>query len=273
MLGWQYSLFSRFNATAPWALRHLIGSLVMGGVISVMVFGFWFPMPFRELSGGLTLFVLMLGVDIICGPMLSLLLLHPSKTRRALWIDIGLIALIQLSALGYGLYTLSYARPLAIVYEVDRFRVLSYADIEESDRAILPGWVRPWGWAAPRVLGIRSARTSEEKLYSLEASLQGVEPSQRPDWWQDYAMSSTRIRERAQPLEALQAVNPGKIHAIQAAAAQAVQRPENGETSSPNALLWLPLVSRKAMDWVALLDPTTLRIRGYVHADGFAKHE
>lgn len=271
MFGRQHSLLSRLSATAPWALRHFIISLALGGVISVLVFGFWFPMPFRELSGGVILFSLMLGVDIVCGPVLSLLLLHPSKTRRALLIDMGLIALIQLSALGYGLHALSHARPLAIVYEVDRFRVVSYADIDEGDRTAMPGWVQPWGWAAPRVLGVRSAQSNEEKLSSLEASLQGVEPSQRPSWWQEYSMSSARIRERARPLEALQAMNPGQIHVIQTAAALAAKRPENGETSSPNALLWLPLVSRQTMDWVALLDPTTLRIRGYVHADGFEK--
>ena len=64
-------------------------------------------------------------------------------------------------------------------------------------------------------------------------------------------------------------MNLGKIHQIQTAAALAAKHPEAGETASPNALLWLPLVSRQAMDWVVLIDPMTLRIRGYVHADGF----
>ena len=37
----------------------------------------------------------------------------------------------------------------------------------------------------------------------------------------------------------------------------------------PAALRWLPLVSRRATDWVVLLDPVTARVRGYVHLDGF----
>lgn len=270
MLKKQIPLAQRFRATAPWALRHLFLSVLVGGLTAILVFGIWFPAPFRELSGGVALFALMLIVDVICGPVLSLLLLHPSKTRRALAVDIGLIALIQLSALGYGVYTLSHARPLAMVFEVDRFRVISYADIADGGSWELPAWVQPWGFLGDiRVLGVREPRSGEEKLKSIEASLQGVEPSQRPEWWQDYALSAKRVRERAKSLQVLQDMNRGQIHQIQTAAALAAKDPEAGETSSPNALLWLPLVSRQAMDWVVLLDPTTLRIRGYVHADGF----
>jgi hypothetical protein len=143
------------------------------------------------------------------------------------------------------------------------------ADIPEADLPSAPAWVRAWGFEPPRVLSTRTARTGAEKLGNVDASLQGVELGQRPDWWQDYALSVPSVRDRALPLELLQQLNAGRIHLIQTAAAQAAQAPQAGETNSPNALLWLPLVSRQAMDWVVLLDPATLRIRGYVHADGF----
>lgn len=264
-----FILLSRFAGTAPWALRHLMLSLMLAAMTAWLVFGVWFPMPYREISGGLTLFALMLGVDVVCGPLLTLILLHPAKSRKALGVDIALIACLQLGALVYGLHTISHARPLAVVFEVDRFRVISYADIQEADLAGAPAWVQAWSFDRPRVLGMRAARSGEEKLDSLNASLQGIEPSQRPEWWQDYALNAASVRTRAQPLELLQQLNPGRIHAIQVAAGQAVKAPQAGETSSPNALLWLPLVSRQAMDWVVLLDPETARIRGFVHADGF----
>ena len=262
-------VFTRLADTLPWALRHLLLSVLVTMPIALLVFGVWFPMPYREISGGLVLFALMLGVDVVCGPILTLLLLHPSKSRKALAVDVALIAIVQLGALAYGLHALSQARPLAVVFEVDRFRVVAFADILESDLATAPTWVQPWGLEPPRVLGTRVARTGMEKLGSVDASLQGVESGQRPDWWQDYALSIPSVRERAQPLALLQQLNPGRIHAIQAAAGQAAKAPQASETSSPNAMLWLPLVSRQSMDWVILLDPESLRIRGFVHADGF----
>lgn len=262
-------MFVRFTQTLPWAYRHLLLSLVLAGLTALLVFGIWFPTPYREISGGMTLFVLMLGVDVVCGPLLTLLLLHPAKSRKALAVDLALIASLQLGALAYGLHALSHARPLAIVFEVDRFRVVAFADILEGDLASAPTWVQPWGFQPPQVRGTRTARTGEEKLGNVDTSLQGVEPGQRPSWWQDYALSTPDVRERSQPLAALQQLNPGLIHQIQATAAQAAQVPQAGETSSPNALRWLPLVGRQGLDWVVLLDPVTARIRGYVQADGF----
>jgi len=262
-------LLSRLSATLPWACRHLLLSMGVIGFTALLVFGVWYPAPFREISGGSTLFVLLLVADVVCGPALTLLLLHPSKSRRALAVDMTLIATVQLSALGFGLQALSQARPLALVFEVDRFRVVSYVDIQETDLVNAPDWVHPWRFAPPRVLGVRAARSSAEKLDSVNASIQGVEPGQRPDWWQDYALSSAGARDRSMPLEVLQQLNPDRIHLIQTSAAQAALAPLANETGSPNALRWLPVVSRQTMDWVALIDPTTARIRGYVHASGF----
>lgn len=262
-------MFVRFAETLPLALRHLAGCLVLAGLTALLVFGVWFPTPYREISGGVALFTLILGVDVVCGPLLTLLLLHPSKSRKALAVDIALIAGVQLVALGYGLHTLSYARPLAVVFEVDRFRVVAFADLLESELANAPKWVRPWGFQPPQVLGTRMARTGLEKLGSVDASLQGVEPGQRPDWWQDYTLSVSAVKERSQPLSVLEQLNPDRAQRIQVAAAQAAQAPQLDETLSPDALRWLPLVSRRAMDWVVLIDPVTARVRGYVHVDGF----
>lgn len=264
-----FSVLARLTQTLPWAFRHLLLSVLLASLTAWLVFGVWFPTPYREISGGMSLFILMLGVDVVCGPMLTLLLLHPSKSRRALAVDVGLISCLQLGALAYGLHTLSHARPLALVFEVDRFRVVAFADILESDMSTAPAWVRPWGLTPPQILGTRAALSGQEKLDSVDASLQGVERGQRPGWWQDYALSAHGARARSQPLELLQQLNPGRIHLIQTAAAQAAQAPQAGETSSPNTLRWLPLVSRQAMDWVVLLDPATARIRGFVKADGF----
>lgn len=263
-------LLSWFAATLPWAVRHFWLSLGVAILTALLVFGAWYPAPFREISGGLSLFVLMLGVDVVCGPVITLVLLHPSKSRQALAVDMVLIAGLQLGALAFGLHSLSHARPLALVFEVDRFRVVSYADIQEVDLANAPDWVSPWRFEAPRVLGTRTARSGAEKLDSVDASLQGVEPGQRPDWWQDYAFSATQAKERSLPLEALQQLNPDRIDRIQTAAAQAALEPQANETSSPNALRWLPVVSRQTMDWVVFVDPVTGRVRGYVHASGFA---
>lgn len=265
----KFPLLVRLAETLPWAVRHLLLSLMVAVLTALLVFGVWFPVPYRELSGGLALFALILSVDVVCGPVLTLLLLHPRKARPLLVVDIILITCLQIGALAYGLYSLSLARPLALVFESDRFRVVAYVDIPEADLPKAPAWIRPLGFGSPQVLGTRSARTGAEKIESVNSSVQGVEPGQRPGWWQDYTLSVPKVLERAHSIEALQQINPSKVESIQLAATQAALTPEAGETSNPNALRWLPLVHRQSMNWVVLLDPVTARIRGYVRADGF----
>jgi hypothetical protein len=40
------------------------------------------------------------------------------------------IALVQVAALAYGVYVMSLARPVVTIFEVDRMRVISAAEID-----------------------------------------------------------------------------------------------------------------------------------------------
>jgi len=251
------------------AALHLLLSATVAAVVAVLVFGLWFPSPLRELVGGTELFWLIVGVDVVCGPLLTLVVFNPGKPRAELWRDLALVALIQLLALGYGVHTLAHARPVALVHEVDRFRVVTYADLDEGEEVRVPDWAQPWSMTRPRTVGLRPIVTPAEQLASIDASLQGVEPSQRPSWWQDYALSTAQVLQRADPVAELRDKHPGQRALIDAAVRQALANQKPGETADGAALRWLPLVSRRATDWVVLIDPQTARLRGYVNVDGF----
>lgn len=251
------------------AFVHLLLSATIASIVAVLVFGRWFPSPLRELVGGTELFWLIVAVDVVCGPLLTFVVFNPSKPQPELRRDIALVALIQLLALGYGLHTLSQARPLVLAYEVDRFRLITYADLDMNDLAKLPDWAKPWGLARTRTIGLRAARTSAEKLSSIDASLQGVEPSQRPSWWQDYSLNTAQVLDRSRPLLELRQKHTGQDGIIDLAVAQALADHKSGETNDGATLRWLPLVSHRTSDWIALLDPFTARVRGYANLDGF----
>lgn len=252
------------------ATVHLLLSAVVAAGAAWLIFGYWFPVPLGDLMGGTELFWLVVSVDVVCGPLLTLVVFNPGKPRAELQRDLTLVAVIQLLALCYGIYTLSYARPIALVHEVDRFRLVGFADLDEAEAASAPQWAQPWRLSRPRTVGVRSADNSYEgKMASINASLQGVEPSQRPSWWQDYSLSVSQVLERARPLGELRTKHPAKVALLDAAVARALRNVQPGEANDPDALRWLPLVSRRTTDWVVLLDPVTARVRGYAHLDGF----
>ena len=243
-------------------MLHLAASVAIAATIAVLVYGFWFVPPHHLLAGGMSLFWWIVGVDVVCGPLLTWLLIKPHKSHKALLVDGALIVCVQLAALSYGLHTLAQARPLALVFEVDRFRVLSHADVPESELGDAPPWFKPWGLDGPRMVGVKEVHGLEEKMASVDAAFQGVDAGQIPARWQDYALSRKQVLERARSLQELRTRYPLDAELID----HTLQRAGLATSSD---LLWLPLTSRRSSNWVALIEPDQARIVGYLPLDGF----
>ena len=58
---------------------HFLLSLLVAALAALLVFGLWFPYPYREISGGRELFLLIVGVDIVIGPLITLAIFNRSK--------------------------------------------------------------------------------------------------------------------------------------------------------------------------------------------------
>ena len=123
----------RFRFALKNAAWHLLISLILAGLAALLVFGVWYPYPYAELTGGLALYKLVISVDIVCGPLLTLILASPSKKLKERIIDFSLIGMIQLAALIYGLYSVSLARPVVAAFETDRINVVTAAEIDVND--------------------------------------------------------------------------------------------------------------------------------------------
>ena len=109
---------------------HLAISLSVATLAALVVFGWWYPYPYRELSGGRELFALVVVVDVVLGPLIMLVIFNVAKTRRHLMMDFTVIGLLQVAALAYGLWTVFVARPVHLVFEYHRMAVVSAADVD-----------------------------------------------------------------------------------------------------------------------------------------------
>ena len=241
---------------------HAAISLVLAAAVGALVFGVWFAYPYRDLAGGQHLFWIIVGVDVVCGPLLTLVLFNPRKSRRELTLDLSLVALIQLGALVYGLYSLSLARPVVLAFEVDRFVAVAPADIDRNDLPhALPAYQR-LSWTGPVLVGTRLPKDGPEMLASVELSLRGIEPSARPSWWQPYDQSVPDIRQRMKAVTSLRGkLSPSALQALDASVKKSGIALER--------LHYLPMTSAKKLDdWVVLLDDNA-QIVGYAPVDGF----
>ena len=250
----------RLRAATRAAALHLVGSVAVAVLAAALVFGFWFPYPYRDLAGGRELFLLIIAVDVICGPLLTMVLYNPAKPRAELCRDLGLVVLIQLAALGYGLHVVWQARPLYLVQEVDRFKVLSMPDLDMAEVRKLPipmqvNWVK-----GPITVAIRAPKDAEEQQKVLLESVQGGRDyAERPEFYLPYeGAAALKALLRAKPLAAFLDKQPSqRSAAADLAASKGLDMAQ---------LVYLPVVGRQ--DWVAVLDQQA-QIQGFLKGDGF----
>jgi len=127
------------------------------------VFTAWYPWPYREVSGGRDLFLILVSVDVILGPLITLVIFDRRKPVRELVTDLSVVGVIQLAALAYGLWTVAVARPVHLVFEVDRLRVVHAVDVPEELLPQTPPGIRPEPWTGPTMLAVRPFRDAAEQ--------------------------------------------------------------------------------------------------------------
>jgi hypothetical protein len=245
----------RFRLIA--AGSHVAVSALIAAVVAAITLGLWYPGAIGDMAGGRKLFFLILGVDVVMGPLLTLVVFDKRKPRRELVRDLAVIAALQLGALAYGGHTLYIARPVALVQEPGRFRIVTANDVQVDDLPNARPEFRELPLDGPWVLGTRPTRP-DEKLESLDQALKGFDVGQRPSRWQPYAESRAAILADSKPVAELL-----KRHVAREAELRAALAGAHLDAASAH---YLPVVARG--DWVALLDAEG-NIAGYAPFDGF----
>lgn len=251
----------RIRSAANAALLHLLVSIILGSLVAVFVFFVWYPHPYGMLSGGLKLFAILISVDVICGPVLTLILFNPLKSRAEIFVDMSLVVAIQLSALTYGIHIVQQARPLFLVHEVDRFRVINLNDYEGQNFAQLPSNVPAPHWrTGPVTVGIRPPLNSDERQkVMLDSIFGGRDYAQRPEFYVPYDLDyKTKALARAKPLNKFLDLHPKLSETASSIL-------KNTKTDVDDAL-FLPVIHKQ--EWVAILDQSA-HILGFLPGDGF----
>jgi hypothetical protein len=100
---------------------HFLVSLALVACVLLVAIKFWYPYDLyllENLLGG----VLIAGVvDLVVGPILTFVAYSATKTVRHLRMDLSVIAILQLSALGYGVFLFHQQSPAALALFEDTF--------------------------------------------------------------------------------------------------------------------------------------------------------
>ena len=237
---------------------HLSLSFGIAAICAGLVFVLWYPGPYRQLSGGRELFFLVITVDVILGPLLTFAIFKPAKGWPVLRLDLTAIAMLQLAALCYGLATVYQARPAALVFEKDRFRVISAADVYEPELGKGRAEYYRLPLTGPWTLGTRPPKEGNERFDAILLGLNGYDVAQRPIFWQPYDDSKADVLRVAKPVSVLIEHNTGDRALLEGMLAELGLNPA---TTS-----FLPLMAR--VNAVVLLNGRG-DIAGIAPVDGF----
>ena len=136
---------------------HLLGSAVALTLVLGALYLGWYRWPGWHLTEAIHVVVVMIGVDVVIGPLITLIIAGERKPRRELVRDIALIVTVQIVALCYGTTTLWNGRPLYYAFSVNCLQVVQAADIDPEaaklarnrNLDLAPHWysLPRWIWA------------------------------------------------------------------------------------------------------------------------------
>lgn len=240
-------------------VHFLLSALVIGSA-AALVFLVWYPWPYGLISGGLRLFLILAVVDLFMGPLATAVVSTPSKPRREWYVDLAIIAVLQVAALSYGVWTMAQARPVYLAFEIDRLRVIHAIDVPKQLLDQAPKALRRLPWSGPALVAVRPFRDAREETDATLVALQGVHLGARPDLWMSYTSAANAVALASKPLAVLTNHHPQAAIAIESQAEKA--------KVPMDQIRILPLAGRQDF-WTALIDQRSGQPFGFLPIDGF----
>lgn len=215
------------SARLKFFLSHLAISFFIALIVVGVVFFIWYPFPLAKAAGVTHIFLMMLAIDVIIGPLLGLLVYKEGK--KTLKMDLSIIILIQIVALGYGVYSIAQGRPAWLAYNVDRFELVRNNEIlREQIAQASPQYQQP-SWLKPQFVGVEFAKDKNIRSDEMFAEvLGGISIAQKPERYVPLGKVKKQIQQRAQNLDVLNQFNDKVLV-------------ENTLTKYPQATAFVPL--------------------------------
>lgn len=225
-------------------LVHLALSALVIGSIAFGLFALWYPPELLGFAKGDKLFVIVAVVDIVAGPLLTLIVFKPGKP--SLKSDLGVIALLQALFLAAGLWTVWASRPVFLVAGQGYFELVFANQIADNDLAEAAPGFESLPSFGPRLVGLRD----DGSPLSFDQSRATL-----PRLYQNFELSAESLRGRAR--------GPGGltdfVHFLDLGGLEAIQRSraEDGEAR------FLPVASIRG-NALFELEPSTMRPLRYL---------
>lgn len=227
------------NQRLKFFLCHLSISILIALIITGIIFFVWYPYPLAQAVGVIHLFIMLILIDLIVGPLMTLLIYK--KDINAFKMDLSIIIIIQIAALIYGLHSITQGRPAWIVFNQNKFELVRVNDQFIENTEHIHKQFQTISWTGPHYAAAVPSQNMKQREDDLFMdALGGVSLAQRPERYVTLSHVKQKIQQQSQDLDNLKKFND----------AQLVEKTLN---QYPKATAYLPLKANK-LDMVILLN-------------------
>ncbi|ENU86774.1 TfpX/TfpZ family type IV pilin accessory protein [Acinetobacter sp. CIP 102129] len=187
-------------------LSHFAISCIIALAVMLLVFFVWYPSPLATAVGVTHIFLMLLAIDVIIGPVLGFIVYKEGK--KTLKMDLSIIITLQLCALVYGIYSIEQGRPVWIAYYVNGFELIRKNEmLEDGIQKALPPYQHP-SWFQPQYVGVEFAKDSKTRNDDMFTEvMSGISLAQKPERYVPLDKVKKQIQQHAQNLDALNQFN------------------------------------------------------------------
>jgi len=244
--------FGLHLAASAAALSLVLGALWLG----------WYRWPGWYLASALHVVGIVVMVDLVLGPTLTLIVANPGKPRSELARDIASIVAVQLIALAYGGVTLWQGRPLYYTFSVDRLELVQASDLKADDvdqaRRENPTLAPHW-YSLPRWIWAPLPENPEEAQKIVSGTLfGGSDVIQMPRYFRPWEQGLSELRTRLERVDEFKYFTPAEKRTLKSRIAQLGLPDDQVNTM----VMWGG--TRRVL---AVFDLGTLELRALIRAD------
>ena len=187
-------------------LSHLSISLLIALLVVGLVFFVWYPAPLAQAVDVTQIFLMLIAIDVIIGPILGFIVYKEGK--KTLKMDLSVIIILQLIALGFGVHSIEQGRPAWIAYNVDRFELIRKNEIMDEHIEKAPPQYQQPSWFKPQYVGVEFAQDTNTRNDDMFAEVMGgISLAQKPERYVDFSEATTQLKQRAKSLDMLKQYN------------------------------------------------------------------
>ena len=227
------------NQRLKFFLCHLLISIIIALIVTGIIFFIWYPSPLAQAVGVTHLFIMLILIDLIVGPLMTLLIYK--KDINAFKMDLSIIIIIQIAALVYGLHSITQGRPAWIVFNQNKFELIRVNDQFIENTEHINENFQNVSWTGPQyAASIHSQNMKQREDDLFMDALGGVSLAQRPERYVTLSHVKQEIQQHSKVLDNLKKYNDVKLV-------------EKILKQHPEATAYLPLKANK-LDMVILLN-------------------